>query len=217
MTAFVVAIDGPAAAGKGTLARRLAAALDLAYLDTGSLYRGVALALLRAGRAAPDEATAAAAARALDSGLLADPALRDEATGRLASVVAAMPEVRAALLELQRAFAAAPPGGKAGAVLDGRDVGTVVCPQAAVKLFVTASEEARARRRHLELADKGGAEDFDAVLAELQSRDTRDSARAAAPLKPAPDAHLLDTSNLSIEEVFARAKTIIETARARRS
>ncbi len=217
MSGLVVAIDGPAAAGKGTLARRLAAALDLAYLDTGSLYRAVALALLRAGSGRPDEATATAAARRLDRRLLGDPALRDEATGRLASMVAAMPGVRAALLDLQRDFAAHPPDGKAGAVLDGRDVGTVVCPDATVKLFVTASAETRALRRHGELAGADAAPSLARVRAELVSRDARDSARATAPLVPAADAHLLDTSDLSIEEVFARAKAIIETARTRRS
>ncbi|RJF94378.1 (d)CMP kinase [Oleomonas cavernae] len=213
MSAFVVAIDGPAAAGKGTLARRLAEAFDFAYLDTGSLYRAVALALLRAGNPQPTEAQAATAAAALDLGLTGDAALRDEATGNLASVVAAMPRVRTALLGLQRDVAVNPPGGKAGVILDGRDIGTVIYPEAPVKLFLTASVDARAARRYLELVDKGVRADLDQIRAEIAARDARDAGRATAPLKAADDAYLLDTSNLGIEDVFAKAKTIIEKAR----
>lgn len=213
MSAFVVAIDGPAAAGKGTLARRLAEALDFAYLDTGSLYRAVALALLRAGRPAPSEIQATGAAATLDLQLTTDPALRDEATGNLASVVAAMPGVRAALFDLQREIAASPPEDKPGVILDGRDIGTVIYPEAPVKLFLTASVEARAARRYLELVDKGAPADLERIKAEIAQRDARDASRETAPLKAADDAHLLDTSNLGIEEVFAKAKDIIEKAR----
>jgi cytidylate kinase len=207
---MIVAVDGPVAAGKGTLARRLAAHYGFDYLDTGTLYRATALRLLRSG-AAPDEA-AAAEARGVGPAELADPALRDEATGRLASVVAAFPAVRAALLDFQRGFAAGPPGGR-GAVLDGRDIGTVVCPHADVKLFVTASAEARARRRFLELRERGEAAVFAAVLADLEARDARDRSRAAAPLAPAADAHLLDTTTLDIEAAFQAACAIIAAAR----
>ncbi|MCW5751961.1 MAG: (d)CMP kinase [Alphaproteobacteria bacterium] len=206
---MIVAIDGPTAAGKGTLARLLARDLGFAYLDTGSLYRAVGLALLRAGQSPDDEAAAVAAARGLGSELLADPGLRDEATGNAASRVAAMPAVRAALLDFQRDFARRPPGGARGAVLDGRDIGTVVCPDATVKLFVTAAPEVRARRRHLELAGRGEDVPFAQVLADLNERDRRDQARAAAPLRPAPDAHLLDTTDLAIDAALARAKAII--------
>lgn len=206
---MIVAIDGPTAAGKGTLARLLARDLGFAYLDTGSLYRAVGLALLRAGRAPDDEVAALDAARGLDAELLGDPGLRDEATGNAASRVAAMPAVRAALLDYQREFARRPPGGAPGAVLDGRDIGTVVCPDATVKLFVTASPEVRARRRHLELAARGEDVPFAQVLADLNERDRRDQARAAAPLRPAPDAHLLDTTDLAIDAALDRAKAII--------
>jgi cytidylate kinase len=184
---MIVAVDGPVAAGKGTLARRLAAHYGLDYLDTGSLYRATALRLLRDG-AGRGEAEAAAAASGVGPAELADPALRDEATGRLASVVAAFPVVRAALLQLQRDFAGRPPGGR-GAVLDGRDIGTVVCPHADVKLFVTASAETRARRRFLELQGRGAAASLAEVRADLEARDARDRSREAAPLAPAPDAH----------------------------
>ncbi|MCW5732459.1 MAG: (d)CMP kinase [Alphaproteobacteria bacterium] len=206
---MIVAIDGPTAAGKGTLARLLARDLGFAYLDTGSLYRAVGLALLRTGHSPDDEAAAVAAARSLGSDLLTDPGLRDEATGNAASRVAAMPAVRAALLDYQREFARRPPGGARGAVLDGRDIGTVVCPDATVKLFVTAAPEVRARRRHLELSGRGEDVPFAQVLADLNERDRRDQARAAAPLRPAPDAHLLDTSDLAIDAALARAKAII--------
>lgn len=215
--AFVVAIDGPAAAGKGTLAKRLADDFDFAYLDTGSLYRGVALALIEVGLPAPTEAEAEAAARALDFALLSSPDLRREETGNLASVVAAMPAVRAALVNAQRQFAQAPPGGRPGAVIDGRDIGTVICPDADVKLFLTASTEARALRRYRELTAKGQPADMARIRAEIEARDARDAGRATAPLKAADDAHLLDTSDLAIEEVFAKAKAIIERARQSRT
>ncbi len=207
---MIIAIDGPAASGKGTLARRLAERFGLAYLDTGTLYRAVGLALLRAGEDPHDEAAAEAAAARLDRALLDDPELRSEAVGEAASIVAASPRVRARLLDVQRDFAAHPPAGRKGAVLDGRDIGTVVCPDADLKLFVTASDEERARRRHRELEAKGARTDFATVLADLKARDARDSDRAAAPLARAEDAILLDTSELSIDAVFARAAALVE-------
>jgi len=206
---MIVAVDGPVAAGKGTLARRLAARLGYAHLDTGGLYRAVALRLLRDGLDLADEAAGVAAAMAIEPADLTDPALRDEATGEGASRVAALPAVRQALLEYQRRFATDPPGGEAGAVLDGRDIGTVVCPEAAVKLFVTADLPARARRRWQELVARGEEIAYETVLADLERRDRRDQGRAAAPLRPAADAHLLDTTNLDIEAAFEAALAIV--------
>ncbi len=206
----VVAIDGPAAAGKGTLARGLAARLGLAYLDTGSLYRAVGAKLLAEGGDPADAETAAAVARALVPADLGRPDLRSEAVGTAASQVAANPRVRAALLAFQRDFAASPPDGKAGAVLDGRDIGTVVCPDAPAKLFVDASVEIRARRRMEELQQGGGDAIYAAVLADLKERDARDRNRADAPLKPADDAELLDTTDLGIEEALERALAIVQ-------
>lgn len=208
---FVVAVDGPAAAGKGTLSRRLAAELGFAHLDTGALYRAVGVSVLRAGGDPADPAAAAAAARALspDDGVLNDPALRSDEAAQAASKVAAIPEVRAALLDFQRRFAAHPPGGALGAVLDGRDVGTVVCPDAPAKLFVTASVEARAGRRLKELTDRGLPADADAVLADMKARDERDSNRSAAPLKAADDAALLDTTDLDADAAYAVASALV--------
>ncbi len=203
---MIIAIDGPAAAGKGTLARRLAEHYGLRYLDTGALYRAVGLAVMRAGGDPEDAAAAEAAARKLDPGLMEDPELRAAGTGVAASKVAAVPGVRAALLDFQRAFAAQAPG----AVLDGRDIGTVVCPEADVKLFVTASPEVRARRRWLELKEAGEEVPFEEILAQVRERDARDMNRAEAPLRPAPDAHLLDTSELDIEAAFRAARRIID-------
>lgn len=210
---FVIAIDGPAASGKGTLARNLAVHYGFAYLDTGRLYRAVAHALMQSGLSLEDEAAAAAAARALDFETLDDAALRRDEVGTAASRVAAIGPVREALRDRQRAFAAAPPGGEAGAVIDGRDIGTVICPDADVKLFVTASPEARAHRRWLELraGDPGIAEA--AVLADIEARDRRDTERAHSPLKPAVDAHLLDTTEMSIETAFNAAVQLIERER----
>lgn len=208
----IIAIDGPAAAGKGTLARALAKHFGFAYLDTGALYRAVGLAVLRAGGDPADTRAAVAAAEALDEGLLDDPALRSEEAGHAASVVAAMPEVRAKLLEFQRNFANAPPGGLPGAVIDGRDIGSVVCPQAGVKIFVTASAETRARRRTAELQERGESADFDAVLADIQARDARDEARSTSPLIKAADALLLDTSNLDIEGALRAALDSVNKA-----
>lgn len=215
MTSFVVAVDGPAAAGKGTLSRRLAAELGFAHLDTGALYRAVGVNVLRAGADPADPAAAAAAARALspDDGVLNDPALRSDEAAQAASKVAAIPDVRAALLDFQRRFAAFPPDGATGAVLDGRDVGTVVCPDAPAKLFVTASVEARADRRLKELQTRGLPADPAVVLADMKARDERDSNRSAAPLKPADDAVLLDTTSLDVDAVFAAALEIIASKR----
>ena len=204
---LIIAIDGPAAAGKGTLARRLAAAYDLAYLDSGSLYRGTALTLLRDGL---PESEAVAAAQKLRPELLTDPELRAEATGRLASKVAAIPAVRAALLDWQRDFAHHPPAGKRGAVLDGRDIGTVVLPDAMVKLFITASDEARAMRRFKELQEKGEAAIYARVLEDMRERDARDTARSTAPMRPAEDALIIDTSALDADQVFRLAQEYID-------
>lgn len=207
---MIIAIDGPAAAGKGTLARRLAEYFDFAYLDTGSLYRAVGLALLRRGISPDDEAAAIAVSSDLDQALLRDPALRDEATGNAASKVAAISQVRANLLDFQRNFASNPADDKVGAILDGRDVGTVVCPDADVKLFVTASAEERARRRREEILARGEAADYEEILADVQARDARDMGRKDAPLKPAADAHLLDTTELDIDAVFLRAVALVQ-------
>ncbi|MDQ7248723.1 (d)CMP kinase [Dongia sedimenti] len=206
---LTIAIDGPAAAGKGTLARRLAAAYNLAYLDSGSLYRGTALSLLRSGLE-PAEPAAVAAARGLKPELLADPEIRAEATGKLASQVAAIPAVRAALLDWQRGFAQHPPEGKRGAVLDGRDIGTVVLPDAMVKLFITASDEARAMRRFKELQAKGETAIYARVLEDMRERDARDTARSTAPMRPAEDALIIDTSAFDADQVFRQAKDHID-------
>jgi cytidylate kinase len=202
---IIIAVDGPVAAGKGTLARRLADHFGYAYLDTGALYRAVGSRVLRQGGDPADPVVAAKAAESLGESDRAAPDLRSEAVGLAASKVATIPGVRAALLDFQRRFAHQPPGGKAGAVLDGRDIGTVVCPDAPVKLFVTARDEVRAERRYKELMDKGENVSFERVLADLRQRDAQDQARAAAPLKPADDAHLLDTSDLAIEAAVAAA------------
>jgi cytidylate kinase len=208
---LTIAIDGPAAAGKGTLARRLAAEYNLAYLDSGSLYRGTALTLLRDGPFGEDwaESEAVAAAQKLRPELLADPELRAEATGRLASEVAAIPAVRAALLDWQRDFAKHPPAGKRGAVLDGRDIGTVVLPDAMVKLFITASDEARALRRFKELQEKGETAIYARVLEDMRERDARDTARSTAPMRPAEDALIIDTSALNADQVYRLAQDYI--------
>ena len=208
----IIAIDGPAAAGKGTLARALAKHFGFAYLDTGALYRAVGLSMLRAGADPTDSEAAVAAAEALDDSLLDDPALRSEEAGHAASIVAEMSQVREKLLEFQRNFASAPPGGLPGAVIDGRDIGSVVCPQAGVKIFVTASAETRAERRTEELQERGEAADFGAVLADIQARDARDEARSNSPLIQAEDALLLDTSNLDIEGALRAALDSVNRA-----
>jgi cytidylate kinase len=208
----IIAIDGPAASGKGTLGKRLAAHYGYRHLDTGLIYRAVAKSLIDAGHSLNDEARATAAAVALDVGQLGNPALKTDTVGQAASVVSVFAGVRAALLDFQRDFASHPPG----AVLDGRDIGTVICPNADVKIFVIASPEVRARRRAQEILARGEAVDEAAVLADIKSRDERDRNRAAAPLKPAPDARLLDTSQLDIEGAVRAAIDIIEAVRAGR-
>lgn len=209
----VITIDGPAAAGKGTLARRLAAYFDFAYLDTGAIYRAVGLKTLRDGGGPTDVGAATRTAETLTAdefiALLMDAELRTDATADAASKVAAIPGVRAALLAFQRGFAAQPPGGKPGAVLDGRDAGTVICPDAPIKLFVTASVEARANRRFRELQAKGEAAIPAAVLHDLQARDARDRDRSIAPLKPADDAYRLDSTALDADGVFKAALSYV--------
>ncbi len=207
---MIIAIDGPAAAGKGTLARRVAREFGLNYLDTGLIYRAVGMAVLRAGQDPADPVAAEAAARSLDPASFADPALREEKAGSAASKVAAIPVVRTVLLEFQRTYAHQAPG----AVLDGRDIGTVVCPDADVKLFVTASLEKRAERRLKELLDKGETAIRERVLQDMKERDARDSARSVAPLVPAADAVVLDTSELDADAAFAAAAKIISQRRS---
>ncbi|MCD9149193.1 (d)CMP kinase [Pseudophaeobacter flagellatus] len=197
---FTIAIDGPAAAGKGTISKAVAAALGLDHLDTGLLYRAVGVKTLEG--LAPLEA-----AQVLTSEDLQRDDLRGPEAAQAASKVAVIAEVRAALVDFQRAFARR----AGGAVLDGRDIGTVICPQAEVKLFVTASAEVRAKRRFLELSATGQADTLEEVLADVKSRDDRDMNRAEAPLKPAPDAVVIDTSDLSIEQAVAQAIALIET------
>lgn len=219
---FVVAIDGPAASGKGTLARRLAERFGLAHLDTGKLYRATGFLALEAGADPADPAAALAAARRVDPALLADRRLLAEEVAHAASVVAAIPEVRAALLAFQRDFASRPPPPSRdavpkGAILDGRDIGTVVCPDAAVKLFITASPEARAERRARELRGRGAAFIYGDVLQDMKERDARDSLRRVAPLAAAPDAATIDTTLLDADQVFERACEIIARALAARA
>jgi CMP/dCMP kinase len=209
---MIIAIDGPAASGKGTLAKKLAAHYGLRHLDTGLLYRAVALAVLTAGRNPGDRDQAIAAAKTIDPATFDETQLKRYDVGEAASVVSAIPEVRAALFNLQQEFAAAP----SGAVLDGRDIGTVICPDADVKLFVTASPEVRARRRYLELKGNGQAIEEADILADIRRRDERDMGRAVAPLKPAPDAHLLDTTTLDIDAAFRAAVDIVEAVRGGR-
>jgi CMP/dCMP kinase len=206
---MIIAIDGPAASGKGTIARRLAAHYGLPHLDTGLLYRATAAALIVEDRDVYDEAAAVAAARGLGLTDFDGAMLRTRQMGEAASVVAAMPGVRAALIETQRAFAAR----DGGAVLDGRDIGTVVCPHATVKIFVTASASARAQRRALELAKLGEKAEYNAILADIERRDARDSERAAAPLRAADDAVRLDTTHLGVDAAVAAALKIVEAAR----
>lgn len=209
---MIVVIDGPAASGKGTIARRLAAHFKLPHLDTGLLYRGVACALLDANTPLGDVAAAVAAAHALKISGLDPVRLKGKGAGEAASRVAAIPEVRAALLKLQKDFAYQP----GGAVLDGRDTGTVIVPDADAKIFIEASPEARAQRRHRELMANGENVAYETVLAAIQGRDARDSGRSIAPLVPAKDAVLLDTTELDIEAAFRAALSIVEAARAGR-
>ena len=206
---MIIAIDGPAASGKGTLARRLAEHYALPSLDTGLLYRATAASLLNSDRDLRDVDAAVAATRGLSLTDFDEDRLRGREMGEAASIVAALPEVRAALIEMQRNFARRP----GGAVLDGRDIGTVICPDADVKIFVTASPAARAQRRALELAGRGERADYTAILADIAKRDARDSERADAPLRAAPDAMTLDTTRLSVEAAFAAAVDIVEARR----
>ena len=207
---MIVAVDGPVAAGKGTLARGLAAKLGLAYLDTGLLYRAVAALTLATGAAPDDEAATEAVARRLTPADLERDDLRQEEVGQAASVVAAQSGVRAALLDFQRRFAHQPPAGAKGAVLDGRDIGTVVCPDADVKLFVTASPEVRAERRYRELLARGEETIYPRVRQDLKERDARDQAREVAPLRPAEDAAILDTSELDADAALQAAMQILQ-------
>jgi cytidylate kinase len=209
---MIIAIDGPAASGKGTLAKRLAAHYGYHHLDTGVIYRAVAHALISRGADLEDEATAVRAAQGLDPGSFDNPALKSDQVGTAASVVSAIPKVRAVLVEFQRQFASTPPG----AVLDGRDIGTVICPNAEVKIFVVADPEVRAHRRTLEARARGEKADEAAILADILARDERDRNRTVAPLKPAADAYLLDNSHLDIEGGVRAAIDIIEAVRAGR-
>jgi cytidylate kinase len=208
---MIIAIDGPAASGKGTLGKRLAAHFGVRHLDTGLIYRAVAKALIDSGRALDDRAAAVAAARALDPARFDEQALKGHAIGDAASIVSAIPEVRAALVAFQRDFAARPPG----AVLDGRDIGTVICPDADAKIFVVAAPEERARRRALELNAGGQPADEAAILSDILRRDERDRSRAVAPLVPAPDAVVLDTTHLDVEQAVSAAIGLIEGVRSR--
>ena len=207
---MIIAIDGPAASGKGTLGKRLAAHYGYRHLDTGLLYRAVASALIDAGAPLDDRNAAVAAAAALDPARFAEATLKSQQVGEAASIVSVIPEVRSALLAMQRNFAAAAPG----AVLDGRDIGTVICPDAPVKIFVTAAPEERARRRAAEVTAAGLTVDPAAILADIRRRDERDMGRAAAPLVQARDAHLLDTTDLDVEGALRAAIAIVEAARA---
>ena len=209
---MIIAIDGPAASGKGTIAKLLAAHYGFKHLDSGLLYRGVAKAVLDAGKPADDKEAAISAAQAFDPARYDERALKGDDIARAASVVAAVAEVRAALVAFQRAFAQAKPG----VVIDGRDIGTVIAPQAEVKIYVTASPQERARRRIKELQEWGGRVDGAAVLADILRRDERDISRPVAPLKPAADAHLLDTTHLGIDAAVRAAIDIVEAVRAGR-
>ena len=207
---MIIAIDGPAASGKGTLARKLAAHYGLPHLDTGLLYRATARALLDADSPLDHVPSAVAAARGLALTDFVESDLRGRAMGEAASIVAAMPDVRATLVEAQRRFARRP----GGAVLDGRDIGTVICPEAEIKIFVTATAQTRAQRRALELARSGEPVTFEAILADILKRDERDSSRSVAPLKAAPDAVLLDTTTLDVKAAFAAALDVVESRRS---
>ena len=206
---MIIAVDGPAASGKGTIARALAARYKLPHLDTGLLYRAVGQTVLDRGGDPANPADALAACT-FDDAILGDPRLKGSAAGNAASVASAHPQVRAALIDRQRSFAAQP----GGAVLDGRDIGTVIAPEADVKLFVRATSAIRARRRHDELLRSGATISYDKVLADIQARDKRDSSRATAPLRQADDALLLDTSFLSPEAAIAKAVQMVEQRRA---
>lgn len=208
---MIIAIDGPAASGKGTIAKRLAAHYGFRHLDSGLLYRGVGLAVLKAGKLG-DEAAAVAAARSYDPARFPEDDLKSDEVAKAASIVAAIPAVREALIALQHDFTRSKPG----AVIDGRDIGTVIAPHAEVKIFVTATPEERARRRILELRSRGETVDDAAVLADIKARDERDTNRAVAPLRQAADAVLLDTTHLAISPAVQAAIDIVEAVRAGR-
>lgn len=205
---LIIAIDGPAASGKGTLARRLAAHYGIPHLDTGLTYRATAKALLDAGAPLDDESRAAQAAQLLDLAAMDRKTLARHEIGEAASKVAVMPAVRKALVQAQQRFA----NSGNGAILDGRDIGTVVCPDATVKLYVIASPGIRAGRRYEEIIQAGGDAVYDDILADIRRRDERDMGRADSPLKPAEDAHLLDTSEMTIEAAFTKAVELIDAA-----
>lgn len=207
---MIIAVDGPLASGKGTIARALAAKFDLPHMDTGALYRAVAVQVMETGGDPKDPADAEAAARTLDPAAIDEAKIRTAGAGVAASIVSAHPGVRAALKDLQHRFAHQP----AGAVLDGRDIGTVICPDADVKLYVTASEEARASRRRAELVNRGEMIEFDQVLAQLRERDGRDSARSASPLMKADDAVEIDTTDMDVGQAVRAAISIVERARS---
>ena len=213
MDPLLIAIDGPAASGKGTLARRLAAHYGLPHLDTGLTYRAVGKFMLDHDLPFDDEADAIKAARKVDLSKLDRTSLATHAIGEAASAIAVIPELRRILVEKQRSFASQP----SGAVLDGRDIGTVVCPDADVKLYVTASASVRAKRRFDEELMRTGEADFEAILEEIEKRDARDMGRADSPLRPAEDAHLLDTSNMGIEAAFSAAVSIIDRVRQKKT
>ncbi len=212
----IIAIDGPSASGKGTLAKKLAAHFDYAYLDTGRLYRAVAAGVLERGLPPEDTAGALKVAQNLDLTLLDDAKLRSRAVATAASIIAAQPGIRAALLAFQRNFAATPPNNKRGAVLDGRDIGTVICPDADYKLYVTASAKTRAERRFAELSAQNPDLNPDDILTDIRARDQRDETRATAPSKRDENAYLLDSTNLSIEEAFEAALAYIASKSERR-
>ena len=207
---IVIAVDGTAASGKGTLAKRLADHFHFAHLDSGSLYRLVALSVIERNGDPAEESDAVAAARSIDANHRHDQRIRSAMIGHAASLVSVFPAVRAALLEFQREFASHPPDGRAGAVLDGRDIGTVICPNADAKLFIDARPEIRAHRRWLELKQRRESPNEAAILKEIRERDARDSNRAASPLRAAPDALLLDTSDLDIDAAVAAALALVQ-------